>query len=219
MKGDQTFEYYDKRAGEYDRIYYRDNPERQGELKRLYEFSQDTLSGRHVLDIACGTGFWTRVISTDAASITGLDINRATLDEALRKKYECPVRFVQADLHNLSFKTSSFDGLLGTYVVSHVRREDLDRLGEDLRRIVKPGSTAFICDNNLICEIKGDLIWDEKHINSYKKRTLENGEEFLILKNYFDTGEIVSIFQKWGRIDRMIYENYYWAVLLTFPED
>ena len=35
MNKDQTREYYEKRANEYDKIYHRDDPPRQAELKAL----------------------------------------------------------------------------------------------------------------------------------------------------------------------------------------
>ena len=63
MSFDQTREYYAQRAGEYDDVYTRDNPGRQDELAELYAMSQETLAGREVIDLACGTGFWTRKVN------------------------------------------------------------------------------------------------------------------------------------------------------------
>ena len=54
-------EYYAARAGEYDRIYQK--PERQVDLRKIESWLQTTLAGRAVLEIACGTGYWTQFYS------------------------------------------------------------------------------------------------------------------------------------------------------------
>ncbi|MFH1699035.1 MAG: class I SAM-dependent methyltransferase [Candidatus Zixiibacteriota bacterium] len=211
----QTIEYYQKRAAEYDKIYYRDNPERQAELKDLYLLSQNALAGRSVLDVACGTGFWTRIISEQARKITGIDINQTTLDKAGTKEFGCPVEFITGDWRKMPETNKQFDGLLMTYVLSHVKRQDNDALREAIKSIIPPGSPAFLCDNNLLCEMERELIWDEDGINSYKLRKLENGEEFTILKNYFDKEELLLVFERWGKVNKFIFKDYYWAAVLN----
>jgi demethylmenaquinone methyltransferase/2-methoxy-6-polyprenyl-1,4-benzoquinol methylase len=218
MNDDETIEYYQKRAGEYDQIYLRDNPVRQAELAAMYTLSQQALAGRQVLDLACGTGFWTRIVSATAASIVGIDINPATLAEAERKIYGCPVRFILADMFHLPFDRRRYDGLLATFILSHVRRQDVPSLAETVFRAVAPGSPVFLCDNNPITEATREIFWDDQHVNTYKKRRLEDGEEFTILKNYFERDELETVLAPWGRIEAVIYRDYYWAAVVTSPE-
>lgn len=215
MNRDETIEYYQMRAGEYDKMYTRDNPGRQKELAELYALSSDTLEGRHIIDLACGTGYWTRIVSEKAVSIVGLDINSGTLSEAKKKRHQCPVNFIQADVFRLPFEDRQFNGLLATYLISHIKRHDLDDLARRVRRVLESGTRAFFCDNNLACELKPRLIWDKDHINSYKVRRLEDGREFQILKNYFEREELLSIFKSWGRIERITFRTFYWSVVLT----
>jgi ubiquinone/menaquinone biosynthesis C-methylase UbiE len=215
MDRDETIEYYENRAGEYDQVYHRDNPGRQEELADLYKQSRSILKGRKVLDLACGTGYWTRLLSEQAASIVGVDINPGTLAEAEKKSYRCPVRFVQSDVLDLPFADDEFDGLLVTFLLSHVKRQDLDKLLRGLIRVVKSGSPVFLCDNNLLCEQNPDLIWDNERINSYKIRKLEDGREYRILKNYFSDDEISNILGRWGKIETLTLGTYYWSVTLS----
>lgn len=215
MNHEETIEYYQMRAGEYDKVYTRDHPGRQAELAELYALSRQTLRGCNVLDLACGTGYWTRLISEKAASIIGVDINSATIREAEKKTYNCPVKFVLADIFEAPFKPGEFDGLLMTFLLSHVRRQDLDQMARKIKGILRPGSPAFLCDNNLICEMKPDLIWDKEHINSYKRRTLESGREYRILKNYFEADELRGILENWGTVEKMMFNTYYWSAVLT----
>jgi ubiquinone/menaquinone biosynthesis C-methylase UbiE len=214
MTDNQTIEYYRKRAAEYDKIYYRDNPRRQAELSRMYELSRKVLSRKEVLDLACGTGFWTREISQSAESIVGVDINAATLEEARQKSYRCPVRFLIADFFSLPFERPLFTGLLATFVLSHVRREDQEELCDHVKRSLAPNTTAFFCENNQTTEMPGNLHWDNSRTNTYKLRKLENGEEFRILKNYYDESELRDTLGRWGSVEELIYDYYYWAAVV-----
>lgn len=212
---DQTIEYYQKRAAEYDRIYLRDDPARQSELAALYALSQRALAGREVLDLACGTGFWTRVVSGTATSIVGVDINPATLAIASHKKYLCPVQFIRGDMFNLPIDSGGGDGILATFVLSHVRRQDIPRLAVIVYHLAAPHSPIFLCDNNPVTEVSPDVIWDDEHVNTYKQRRLENGEQYTILKNYFSREELDTVLAPWGKIETIIYRNYYWAAVVT----
>lgn len=215
MNHDETIKYYAHRANEYDLVYTWNQPGRQDELAELYAISKDTLSGRRVIDMACGTGFWTRIVSEKAKSIVGADINVETLHKAMEKEYHCPVRFVQSDVFHPPFVGVRFDGILATFLVSHVRRQDLDELKRIIWGLVMPETRLFLCDNNLTCELKPELIRDEEDINTYKQRKLADGREYVILKNYFEKDELIDIFEQWGRIDRLVFKTYYWALALT----
>jgi ubiquinone/menaquinone biosynthesis C-methylase UbiE len=56
--------YYAKRASTYEEIYQR--PERQDELLTLQVRVQELMEGHDVLELACGTGFWTEQIAASA---------------------------------------------------------------------------------------------------------------------------------------------------------
>ena len=76
-------EYYARRAPEYERIYAR--PERQADLNELCAVIERTFSGRTVLDVACGTGFFSVHAARHARFVTGVDANPETLAIARAK--------------------------------------------------------------------------------------------------------------------------------------
>lgn len=55
-------EYYKKRANKYEEIYHRDDKIRLEEQQKIANALKDTLKGRKVLEVACGTGYWTHPI-------------------------------------------------------------------------------------------------------------------------------------------------------------
>ena len=69
--------YYSKRAAEYEQIYRK--PERQHELDWLRRRIPELLKGRTVLEVACGTGYWTQFIARTARKVHACDINESVL--------------------------------------------------------------------------------------------------------------------------------------------
>src|SRR5262245_54587574 len=84
MEPDPLREYYALRASEYERIYAK--PERQDDLRRLERHVARLMADRDVLEIACGTGYWTRVIATSARSIVATDAGEEVLEIARRNE-------------------------------------------------------------------------------------------------------------------------------------
>ncbi len=64
--GPQLVDYYSRRVGEYEQIYQRDDPVRQSEQAAISEALTRVLSGRRVLEVACGTGPATQAGSISA---------------------------------------------------------------------------------------------------------------------------------------------------------
>jgi ubiquinone/menaquinone biosynthesis C-methylase UbiE len=50
-------DYYAARAPEYDSIYAK--PERQADLRLIEAWLAEQCAGKQVLEVACGTGYWT----------------------------------------------------------------------------------------------------------------------------------------------------------------
>jgi hypothetical protein len=70
-------------------------------------------------------------------------------------------------------------------------------------------------DNNPPAEgpISHHVRYDE-HGNNYKRRFLDDGTEFVILKNYFEEAELRGILEPVFVIDRLDYGTHYWSVEL-----
>ena len=71
----EIINYYRNRAREYEDVYYWTDPHRQEEQEIIGNTIKSSLNGREVIDLACGTGWWDRILSETAKSITGLDIS------------------------------------------------------------------------------------------------------------------------------------------------
>src|SRR5882762_1693424 len=116
--------YYDKRAAEYESIYAK--PERQGDLTALKTWLPSCLAGHRVLEVACGTGYWTQVIAQTAEFILATDANESVLEIA-RGKQLSPnkVSFHQADANALDELPRDFTALLAAFWWSHIPHRDI----------------------------------------------------------------------------------------------
>src|SRR4029077_1739602 len=76
----EMIQYYARRAAEYERVY--ELPHWQPGLARLHQIVAEVFPGRRVLEVACGTGYWTVRLAAIAARVSASDINEETLEIA-----------------------------------------------------------------------------------------------------------------------------------------
>jgi ubiquinone/menaquinone biosynthesis C-methylase UbiE len=190
--------YYRDRAKEYEKVYKWRDPCRQKEQDRMEDELVTIFKGLKVLDIGCGTGFWTQRISKSAKSIVGIDINETVLEIARSKNYLCPIDFRVMDAYNMRFE-EKFTGALATFMISHVSKQDILGWLIHIHTVLEPGALVFFADNNYIEGIGGKLVTKPKDPNTYKLRTLNNGSQHLIIKNYFTADELLSLFRNFNK--------------------
>jgi demethylmenaquinone methyltransferase/2-methoxy-6-polyprenyl-1,4-benzoquinol methylase len=70
-------DYYAARVTEYEQVYAK--PERQADLARLRLVVAEFARERRVLEVACGTGYWTVELARTAKSVVATDIGEAVL--------------------------------------------------------------------------------------------------------------------------------------------
>jgi ubiquinone/menaquinone biosynthesis C-methylase UbiE len=118
---EETRLYYDKRALEYEEVYRK--PERRLDLESLTRWIQQELQAHDVLEIACGTGYWTERIASTARSILAIDISDAVMKIARAKQYpRGKVRIVIADAFDLGRVPSAFIASFVGFFWSHSSR-------------------------------------------------------------------------------------------------
>ena len=78
--------YYDQRAPEYEQIYLPRDEQHGRELGELSRELRDAVRGRRVLEVACGTGYWTTCAAGVALRVTATDASLAMLAEWLQAR-------------------------------------------------------------------------------------------------------------------------------------
>jgi len=201
--------YYKDRAKEYEKVYLK--PERQEDLLKATTVLQNLLFQKTVLEIACGTGYWTEKIAETAASVYATDINESVIDIARSKYYKNKVAFALADIYNFTPEKKN-ESVFGGFIWSHILLQDLDKFINKVQDFVALDGTIVFMDNNYVEGSNHAITKTDEQGNTYQTRKLENGTSHLVLKN-FPTKDF--IFQKLSSIAteiNFINFTYYWIV-------
>jgi SAM-dependent methyltransferase len=215
MADSELTNYYAARAREYEQIYYREVPERRQEIDDEVARLRRLVTGKTVLELACGTGYWTRVMAETAAGIVTSDISREMLAEARNKEYIRPPCWVLSDLYRPPFARESFDLVALGFWFSHHPRQDYSRLFELVTYPLAKDGLVWMIDNNPPAEgANTDSAGSDAFGNNFKRRFLSDGREFVIVKNYFTQPELESTFSQTFELRQLIFKKYYWSVVL-----
>jgi 2-polyprenyl-3-methyl-5-hydroxy-6-metoxy-1,4-benzoquinol methylase len=204
--------YYNDRAKEYDKVYL--NPLEQDDLSVSSSIFQTLFAQKTVLEIACGTGYWTEQMAKTAHSIHATDINEQLIDMARERPIQGNVTFEIADMYSLA-SSQKYDAVFGGFIWSHILLQDLDLLLDKLQSHLKSNGVIAFMDSNCVEGTNHDIkkiSKTDEFGNTYQIRNLENGSTHLVLKN-FPTKDFLH--QKLSRISSEIdYKQleYYWIV-------
>jgi demethylmenaquinone methyltransferase/2-methoxy-6-polyprenyl-1,4-benzoquinol methylase len=188
--------YYDERAEEYDDVYRGAGPA----IRRYADkYQQNTaevceivagFGHGHLIDIACGTGFWAPHYARNCERFTFVDQSMGMLAEC-RKRIEklglsdasC---FVQGNVLEVALKPVTYDCALVGFLLSHFTSEQEDTFFQKLKAALKPSAQLMIIDS----------YWSERRKaggrekEGEQERILNDGRPFNIYKKYFDESNI-----------------------------
>lgn len=186
---DNLAKYYAKRAGEYEQIYAR--ADRRLGAKLLKDELPVLFADRRVLEIACGTGYWTQAIAASAVSVDALDVNEETL--AIARLKEIPagkVNFSRGDAYVLPDFGRMHDALYAGFWWSHVPLERLDGFLRGAVAAVAPGALMAFADNLYIEGSSTPTSRTDALGNNFTTRTLGDGSQHEVLKNFPSEAEL-----------------------------
>jgi ubiquinone/menaquinone biosynthesis C-methylase UbiE len=202
-------EYYAARAREYERVYAK--PERQADLKQIALLLPTFFAGRRVLEVACGTGYWTGFLATEAENVLAVDLTPETLAVAAAKPWRAgQVSFRVADAYALPEDLGSFDAAFAGFWWSHVPMRDRGRFLNSLDRRLVDGAKVLLLDNHFVEGSNTPIAQTDADGNTYQRRRLGDGSEYLVLKNFPSEEELRADTAAFGSRMQFIALQYYW---------
>lgn len=174
--------YYERRAGEYDDVWYRagrfaERPNRtlwHEQVVRLLG-TLASLPAARTLDVACGTGFLTRHLHGE---VTGLDQSPSMLERARRQAPNAT--FVQGDAFALPFEPASFDRVFTSFFYGHLEPADCERFLAEARRV---GRELVVAESTPAADRPAEA-WEE--------RELDDGSRWRVFKRYFEGDDLAA---------------------------
>jgi demethylmenaquinone methyltransferase/2-methoxy-6-polyprenyl-1,4-benzoquinol methylase len=218
--GEQV-DYYRARAPEYDQWWLRDGRydlgaefnarwrDEVGELEaRLDAFAP---SG-DVLELAAGTGLWTRQLVRHASTLTCLDASPETLaiNRSRTQGAGAPVEYVEADLFSW-WPPRRYDVVFFSFWLSHVPPSRFDWFWSMVAAAVVPGGRVMFFDNAApfeaivpefpLLQEDGEVRppWVSSQVtDAINHRRLEDGRTFNVIKVFYDPAELRGRLESMG---------------------
>jgi ubiquinone/menaquinone biosynthesis C-methylase UbiE len=209
MDESPVIEYYRKRAAQSDGTY--GPPEIQKDFAWITAWLRENVTDRDVLELACGTGHWTRIASASARSIVASDISWDLVHAARQKIDSRTVDFVVCDAFKVPFSPNTFSCGMFHFLLSHVRRTEVRSFVEVFRRCLKRRSCLLLTDTRWVEGYREAPFRRDEDGNTYNLRNLKDGSQFEILKNYFTRAEWQEYLASFGTVHIEELE-YVWAI-------
>ena len=183
--------YYAARAPYYDAVY--DKPERRADIAHLREYLPARFAGKSVLEIACGTGYWSQHIAPAAASFVAVDATAEPLEFARLRPGTAAAKFLLADAYELPESLGMFSAAFAGLWLSHVPIESRARFLAGLHRHLLPGAEVILIDNSEVQLREHPIAQTDAEGNTYQYRQLRDGSVHRVLKNFPTRAELEAM--------------------------
>jgi len=141
-----------------------------------YKFAAEFVQGR-VLDIACGSGYGSKMLADRAEEVWGGDISEEAIKIAKEKYSGENVHFRLMDASELPFDNNYFDLVVSFETIEHLK--DSEKFVAEIKRVLKPGGRLILSTpDKRVTKKLG--VENKFHVKEFGKKELAD-----ILKNDF----------------------------------
>jgi SAM-dependent methyltransferase len=195
---EEQSEYYRQRAPEYEDWWLRRGRYDQGEQANESWFAQarqleqalaDFAPTGRVLELACGTGLWTRHLARHAERLTALDGSAEMIALNRERVQAANVDYAQVDLF-LWQPVEQFDACFFSFWLSHVPEELFVEFWEKVSRSLRPGGRVFFIDSAPLDNYPSVGATVAQKDNETMLRRLADGREYQIVKRFYQPKEL-----------------------------
>ena len=198
---DEQKAYYAARAPEYDEWWLRSGRHDRGpEFRRRWIAETNEVRAAlaafgaygRILEIACGTGWWTQQLAEGAKEVTALDASSEML-ERCRARVETAglgaerVRYLLADIWEWT-PERRYDEVFFGFWLSHVPDERFDAFWELVDAALAPGGRVFFVDSASPGGSSGAS--GQGDARETELRELSGGRRFEIVKRYYQPRQL-----------------------------
>ena len=164
----------------------------RGELRLLERWVPTVFAGRRVLEVAAGTGTWTRFIAPQTFSLLATDLKEQALQSARRRVASAKVRFSAADAYALPPALGQFDGAFAGFWLSKVPRSRLHSFFCSLHARLQPGAKVLLLDRRFVPGQAAPLVECDDEGNTYQVRLGPQGVVQRVLRNFPEPTELLQ---------------------------
>ncbi len=190
----EQMDYYHARAREYDQWWLRQGRFARGPAADAKWFAETAALGRalehfrpggDVLELACGTGLWTRHLVAGATRLTAVDASSEMLALNRKRLGGAPIEYLQADLFEWEPPAAAYDVCFFGFWLSHVPANRFAAFWESVRSALRPDGRVFFIDSD---RHDHSTATDDRLPapgDDVMTRRLNDGQEFRVIKRYY----------------------------------
>lgn len=142
-----------------------------------------------ILDLACGTGYWTEKLSAGAKHVTAVD-GSAEMLEVLRRRGLPNVSTLQADLFAWNPPTQ-WDGVFFAHWLAHVPEDRFDGFWRTVDAALLPGGQVVVVDVTPTERSIEEEVVDDPDLPITRRR-LKDGRRFDVVKRYWEPDRLLA---------------------------
>lgn len=131
--------------------------------------------GMKVLEIGCGTGFFTKEIIKKNVHLTAIDISPELIEIAKKNIRETKVELLIENAYKMKFDNQTYDVIIGSSVLHHL---DVDAALKEIYRVLKSGGYIAFTEPNML----NPQIALQKNIPALKKALGDSPDETAFFK-------------------------------------
>jgi SAM-dependent methyltransferase len=148
-----------------------------------------------ILEMACGTGYWTEKLSRIARHVTALDASSDMLD-VLQSRGLANVAALRADLFSWNPPTQ-WDGVFFAHWLAHVPDERFEHFWQVVDAALLPGGHV-VCVDVTPAEKRIEEEIVEDGAIPITRRRLKDGRRFDVVKKYWEPDELLARMSRLG---------------------
>jgi ubiquinone/menaquinone biosynthesis C-methylase UbiE len=145
-------------------------PELEAEHRARYEFAKKFVEGLRVLDLGCGEGYGSNMLSEVAQSVVGIDRSTQAMNRAKGIYRAVNLTFVPGDVTALPFKPGQFDACVCFEVIEHIL--DPKELLRQVNRVLGPEGVFVASTPNRSVKVSSRP--NPYHVKEYTVREFRN---------------------------------------------
>ena len=171
-----------------------------------------------VLELACGTGVFTRELARHARTVTAIDGSPRMLERSRREVDHENVAYVQADIFDWH-PDRRYDAVFFGFWLSHVPPARFDDFWSLVHSCLGPGGRVGFVDEDDRGSDNDDLrVVDDVPV---ARRTLRDGRTFDVIKLYWNAEELEARLRSlgWAGSVRRVGETFLYGELARSLED
>ncbi|OQS26148.1 class I SAM-dependent methyltransferase [Chromobacterium violaceum] len=207
---------YAKRVAFYDTVY--EQPERALDLAWLRRWLPPQFFGRRVLELACGSGYWTQYLAPAARAYQALDVSAGALALAGQRPGVGGVAFAVGEVETLQRPAQPFDAVFAGLWFSHLPRQRREGALAALHGCLAPGATVILLDNSEAQGGQFPVVEYDSEGNGYQSRPRHDGGQSRVLKNFPTEAEFRILLAPYGAAEiALMRREHFWLLRYRLP--